>query len=77
MPDVEDEDDAQLAARIERFVLDRVVEDERLAPFPVAGFGADTEPAAFGNDEWKVADQAGIADTDMRWNRRARRKNVA
>ena len=44
-PDVEDQDDAQVAGRVLRFMLDAVVEDEQLAILPLPRLVADAQPA--------------------------------
>ena len=45
-PHVEQQDDPHFPARVSRFVLDAVVEDQQFAFFPLAGFVADAQPAA-------------------------------
>ena len=51
VPDVEDQDDPQLVAVIARLVLDRVVEDPRLAGDPLTRIVADSEGAVLGDDQ--------------------------
>ena len=58
IPQVEDQDDAQLVAVVVRFVLDRVVEDQRLADPPAALLEPDTVAAILGDDERQMRDDA-------------------
>ena len=71
VPDVEDQYGAQLVAGVQRFVLDRVVEDPGLAASPFARFVADAEGAAARDHEPKMNDEADVGDAGVRRNARA------
>ena len=46
-------------------MLDGVVEHKGFGLSPIASFASDPKPAALGDDQRQVADQAGIVDPDM------------
>ena len=60
VPEIEDQHDAQLVAVVACFVLDRVVEDQRLADAPLPPVEAYAVAATFGNDERQVRDDARV-----------------
>src|SRR5438067_1508352 len=66
VPAVEDEQCAILVAAVPRFMLDRVVERERLALAPFAGLAADPESAARRHDQRQMDDRAGVGDAGVR-----------
>ena len=66
MPDVADENDAQLVGRVKCFMLDSVVEYPCFAALPIACFACDAEPAAGGHNQGQVAYQTRISDARMR-----------
>src|SRR5204862_3917714 len=71
-PDVEQQDDSQITGRIACLMLDAVVEDQHPAFLPLAGLVADAQPAALGNDQRQVTDQAAIEHAVMGRDVRAR-----
>src|SRR2546427_10401602 len=68
VPDVEDENDAQLVAVVPGLVLDRVVEHPRPARDPLPRHVADPESAGARDDEGKVRDEADIGHAGVRWD---------
>lgn len=71
VPRIEDQHGAALVAAVPSFVLDRIVESERLAFDPFARLPADAEAAAGRNIESEVDDCTGVGDPGVRWNHAA------
>src|SRR5688572_19785445 len=74
IPKIEDQHDAQLVAVVARLMLDRVVEDQRLADVPTTPIEAYAVAASLGHDEQQVRDYACVGLTVVRRNARFRRE---
>jgi hypothetical protein len=74
MPEVEDQHHAKLVTIIGRFMLDRIVEHECIACFPLTDLCADAEPALVGHDQRKVADEPRVGDAVVRRDAGVRRQ---
>ena len=72
IPDVNDQDDARTLAAVPGFVLISVVERNGLALAPFVPLAADDERAVLGDNEREVTDDAGIGDSPVRQDVRAR-----
>src|SRR6476469_3416799 len=63
-PHIEDQHNTKLVAWVHRFMLDRVIEYERLALSPVASFASDPEPAAVRYDQRQMAHEPRVVYPD-------------
>ena len=73
-PEIANQHHPQRVAVVPRFVLDRVIEDPRLAFAPLTGIGANSKAAPCGHDQRQVQHRAEIGDTVVRRDVRVRRE---
>ena len=66
IPDIEDQHRARLVAAVPGFVLDGIVEHQRLAFPPFARLVAHPEPAAFRHDQGQMHDHPRVGDAGVR-----------